>query len=188
MKNTTKLAALFMAAAMMLALASCGGTKKPETDINPGAGETDAAETPGSNGEDAAPDAPDNSGEEDKTAEKDKLFAVLEDIEANAQPGSAGASLKIAPYAIEMLNWAGKTALTEEEIKATAAEWLMDKGNDEQVQFSEKLLLADGAVQTLLGENAAGLLEDAGITDAEYPTDAAAAANVDAVMEAVGLR
>ena len=124
---------------------------------------------------------------EETAVEEEKLFSVLDNINENAQPGTAGSTLKILPYAVDLLNWAGETSLSVDDIKEAAALWLSNTAEEEQESVAIKMQLADDAVQTLLGEYAAGALDSAGIADAVYPTDENTVTNVDAVMEALGV-
>lgn len=62
------------------------------------------------------------------------------------------------------------------------------KGNDAQTVFAEKLASVDEACAQLKGENAQGLLEDAGCTGSAYPWNEQAYAIAEAIMAAAGLR
>ena len=59
--------------------------------------------------------------------------------------------------------------MTTDEIKKETVSWFSDKGNSEQVEFSNKLASVYDAYQKLLGPDAKELLEQAGCDDAAYP-------------------
>ena len=81
------------------------------------------------------------------------LDKVLEEIRTDIQPGTAGSSLTSVRVAADLLDWGTKTTLNKEDIKNETARWLSDKGNQEQLEFSQKLEAVYDAYQQLLGEN-----------------------------------
>ena len=115
---------------------------------------------------------------------------ILDEINQNTSVGTAGAYMTAVQSAVKLLDWGTTTGLDPQEIKEATVAWLADKGNDEQVAFSEKLAAVDEAYQKLIGENAHApeLLESAGCGDAAYPWSDAPVESIEAIMEAVGLR
>ena len=113
---------------------------------------------------------------------------ILDEIEQNVQIGTAGAYLTAVKAAANMLDWGIATGLDSQEIKAATIAWLMDKGNDAQVAFADKLRQVDDAYHKLLGPDAQELLESAGCANAAYPWSDAPVEAIEAVMDAVGLR
>lgn len=95
---------------------------------------------------------------------------------------------EVLEAAVKLLDWGTTTGLDTEEIKGATVAWMMDKGNDEQVAFAEKMALVDEAHQKLLGEDAEELLTSAGCEDAAYPWSVGPVESIEAVMEAIGLR
>ena len=95
---------------------------------------------------------------------------------------------EVLEAAVKLLDWGTTTGLDTEEIKGATVAWMMDKGNDEQVAFAEKMALVDEAYQKLLGEDAEELLTSAGCEDAAYPWSDSPVESIEAVMEAIGLR
>ena len=58
--------------------------------------------------------------------------------------------------------------MTTDEIKKETVSWFSDKGNSEQVEFSNKFASVYDAYQKLLGSDAKNLLEQTGCEDAVY--------------------
>ena len=79
------------------------------------------------------------------------------------------------------------TSMTTDEIKKETVSWLSDKGNSEQVEFSNKLASVYDAYQKLLGPDAKELLEQAGCDDAAYPWSDAPVETIEAIVEVVQL-
>ena len=84
---------------------------------------------------------------------------VLDEIDSNIQPGTAGNGMNSIKTAAHLLNWGVGTSMTTDEIKKETVSWLSDKGNSEQVEFSNKLASVYDAYQKLLGSDAKKLLE-----------------------------
>ena len=77
--------------------------------------------------------------------------------------------------------------MTTDEIKKETVSWFSDKGNSEQVEFSNKLASVYDAYQKLLGPDAKELLEQAGCDDAAYPWSDAPVETIEAIVEVVQL-
>jgi len=80
------------------------------------------------------------------------------------QPGSAGAALKDAIAACDLLNWAKDTTLTDEEIQLVTEEWVKEQGltGDEATELSQKFTEVSGMVEKIAAGEADDLLADAG--------------------------
>ena len=90
--------------------------------------------------------------------------------------------------AAKLLNWGTNTGLDPTEIREATVNWLMDKGNDEQVTFSDKLALVDNAYQKLLSDDAEDLLSSVGLEDVKHNWGCQPVESIEAIMDAVGLR
>ena len=64
---------------------------------------------------------------------------VLDEIDSDIQPGTAGNGMNSIKTAAHLLNWGVGTSMTTDEIKKETVSWLSDKGNSDQVEFSNKL-------------------------------------------------
>lgn len=131
---------------------------------------------------------PEEAGNDSEALEEDSGFPILDEIAKNVQVGTAGSFMTAVQAAVKLLDWGTTTGLDTEEIKGATVAWMMDKGNDEQVAFAEKMALVDEAYQKLLGEDAEELLTSAGCEDAAYPWSDSPVESIEAVMEAIGLR
>ena len=113
---------------------------------------------------------------------------ILDEINQNVSVGTAGSYMTAVQAAAKLLDWGTNTGLDPAEIREATANWLMDKGNDEQVAFSDKLALVDDAYQKLLGNDAEDLLSSAGLEDVNHNWGNQPVESIEAIMDAVGLR
>ena len=103
-------------------------------------------------------------------------------------PGSAGFSLRAARCAAWLLDWGAVTTLTDDEIYSAVGSWL-DKQDSERMQtFLESILSVYDRCYDLRGENAEGLMSDAGIESSLYPWNDRAFRAVEMVSYGCGLR
>ena len=141
--------------------------------------------------------AEDNNIEQTETKERTQLQDVkpsykefrdvLDEINTDIQSGTAGNRMNSIRTAAHLLNWGVGTSMTTDEIKKETVSWLSDKGNSEQLEFSNKLASVYDAYQKLLGSDAKELLEQAGCDDAPYPWSDAPVETIEAIVEVVQL-
>ena len=93
---------------------------------------------------------------------------ALTQSDTDIQPGTTGNGLISVKVATHLLDWGVGSSMTTDEVKKETVSWLADKGNSEQVEFSNKLASVYDAYQKLLGSDAKNLLEQAGCDDAAY--------------------
>ena len=107
------------------------------------------------------------------------LTALLNRLSDTVQPGTAGASLRAAAAAADLLDWAGDPP-PQESIEATVADWL----GASHTMTAEQLMSLRGMVEQLSADYAAsaGLLEDAGLSG-RGPWSADAAQTALALLE-----
>ena len=113
---------------------------------------------------------------------------ILDEINQTVSIGTAGSYMTAVQAAAKLLDWGTNTGLDPAEIREATVNWLMDKGNDEQVAFSDKLALVDDAYQKLLSDGAEDLLSSAGLEAAECDWGNQPVESIEAIMDAVGLR
>ena len=113
---------------------------------------------------------------------------ILDEINQAVSIGTAGSYMTAVQAAAKLLDWGTNTGLDSAEIREATVNWLMDKGNDEQVTFSDKLALVDDAYQKLLSDDAEDLLSSVGLEDVEHNWGNQPVESIEAVMDAVGLR
>ena len=178
---------------MVCSLCACG---KQETGTMTNAGNsTEQVIESEDNSEPATVE--DNNMEQTETKEQTQLQDVkpsykefrdvLDEIDSDIQPGTAGNGMNSIKTAAHLLNWGVGTSMTTDEIKKETVSWLSDKGNSEQVEFSNKLASVYDAYQKLLGSDAKELLEQAGCDDAAYPWSDAPVETIEAIIEVVQL-
>ena len=113
---------------------------------------------------------------------------ILDEINQTVSIGTAGSYMTAVQAATKLLDWGTNTGLDPAEIREATVNWLMDKGNDEQVTFSNKLALVDDAYQKLLSDDAEDLLSSVGLEDVNHNWGCQPVESVEAIMDAVGLR
>lgn len=195
MKKALSLVVAFLIAA---SLAACGNvqqnavpasstvptsssTSEP-TDSEGGASSAAAITTPEAASFSSADQKVDASGDSSIT------LPILAEIEQTVTVGTSSSFMTAVQMAVKLLDWGTNTGLDPEEIRSAAVSWLADKGNDEQVVFSQKLALVDEAYQKLLGDGAEDLLASAGCEDTAYPWSDQPVESIEAIMTATGLR
>ena len=184
---------LMIMAVMVCSLTACG-QQETGTMTNTG-NSTEQVVTSEDNSELAT--AEDNKMEQTETKKQNQLQdvkpsykefrGVLDEIDLDIQPGTAGNGMNSIKTAAHLLNWGVGTSMTTDEIKKETVSWLSDKGNSEQVEFSNKLASVYDAYQKLLGPDAKELLEQAGCDDAAYPWSDAPVETIEAIVEVVQL-
>ena len=174
---------LMIMVVMVCSLTACG-QQETGTMTNTG-NSTEQVVTSEDNSELAT--AEDNKMEQTETKKQNQLQdvkpsykefrGVLDEIDSDIQPGTAGNGMNSIKTAAHLLNW----------IKKETVSWFSDKGNSEQVEFSNKLASVYDAYQKLLGPDAKELLEQAGCDDAAYPWSDAPVETIEAIVEVVQL-
>lgn len=116
-----------------------------------------------------------------------ELDKVLDEINTEIKPGTAGSGMNSIKVAAHLLNWGVGTSMTADEIKKETINWLSDKGNSDQVEFSNKMASVYKVYNRLLGSDAKQLLEGAGCDDAAYPWSDSPVETIEAIVEVVQL-
>ena len=185
---------LMISVIMVCSLCACG-QQKTETMTNTENSSTEQVVVSEDNSETAT--AENNDMEQTETKEQNQLQNVkplykeftdiLDEIDSDIQPGTTGNGLISVKVAAHLLDWGVGTGMTTDEVKKETVSWLSDKGNSEQVEFSNKLASVYDAYQKLLGSNAKELLEQAGCDDTAYPWSDAPVETIEAIVEVVQL-
>ena len=116
-----------------------------------------------------------------------ELTNILDEINTDIQPGTAGTYMNAVRVASHLLNWGVGTSMGTEEIKSQVLTWLSEKGNDEQVAFSRKLSSVYDAYQELLGSDAEELLASADGNISGYPWSDSPVETIEAIIDVVQL-
>ncbi len=161
-----KFATLLLAVAMTLALAACAAQDNASSDASDASGTSQISE----------PAASSASESSETQTEPEKLAAILDDIDASVEPGTAGSSLKSVPGAVALLDWAAQTGLDSAAVKDAVDDWLKGKDDDYRAAFADKLAVVRADCGILTGddaETARALVESAGLdlSDTRSPWD-----------------
>lgn len=193
-KDMKKKLFLMISVIMVCSLCACG-QQENGTMTNTGNSSTEYVVASEDNSELAT--AEDNDMEQTETKEQNQLQDVkplykefrdvLDEINTDIQPGTTGNGLISVKVAAHLLDWGVGTGMTTDEVKKETISWLSDKGNSEQVEFSNKLASVYDAYQKLLGSDAKNLLEQAGCDDEAYPWSDAPVETIEAIVETVQL-
>ncbi len=185
---------LMITVIMVCSLCACG-QQKTGTMTNTEKSSTEQVVAGEDNSEMATAEV--NNREQTETKKQNKLQdmkpsykefrGILDEIDSNIQLGTAGNGMNSIRTAAHLLNWGVGTSMTTDEIKKETVSWLSDKGNSEQVEFSNKLASVYDAYKKLLGSDAKKLLEQAGCDDAAYPWSDASVETIEAIVEVVQL-
>lgn len=182
-----KYLALLLALCMLFALAACGNksaaltpapTVTPAPTIEPTPEPTPVpTATP-----EPPPLVPDLPPVHDET-----LSNILE-ATLSVYPGTAGSSLRAARVAAWLLDWGAETKLTDDEIYSAVGTWLDGQSSERLQVFLESFLSVYDQSYNLRGENAEGIMSDAGVESSLYPWNERAARAVEMVSYGCGLR
>ena len=115
------------------------------------------------------------------------LSNILEAV-LSVHPGTAGSSLRAARVAAWLLDWGTETKLTDDEIYSAVGTWLEEQSSERLQVFLESFLSVYDQSYNLRGENAEGIMSDAGIESSRYPWNERAARAVEMVSYGCGLR
>ena len=144
----------------------------------------------------------DEKNSEDKTEQKEdeeekqsqtkqssytEFQSMLDEINTDIHPGTAGEGLSSIRVASHLLNWGVETDMSTDEVKKETAAWLLDKGNSEQIDFSNKMASVYNAYKSLLGPDANNLLTQAGCEDVPFSWGNTPIDTIEAIVEVVQL-
>lgn len=103
-----------------------------------------------------------------------ELTALLEKVDTDYHPGTAGCSLVGAGLAGRLLDWYAGSDAGEDTVRATAKAYYDGLDSERQETFGELLVSVSELSYELIGENAASLLETAGYEATAFPWSAEA--------------
>ncbi|MEA5051496.1 MAG: hypothetical protein VB021_08540 [Oscillospiraceae bacterium] len=146
--NFKKMTAVLLAAVMALALCACGtGSKGDSADTGTDAGQT----------QEKLPDA-----------DAKAFGALLDSIDTDYEPGTAGCSLTAAKIAGEMLDWYKTTMPRDDLLSDAAGTWHKAYTGDDEA-YKQKMADIFDAAQMLTGDDAKDLLQSAGYEATTMP-------------------
>lgn len=159
-----KLYPLFLIFAL-LSFAACS----PKSDAEPSPSPVQSEAVSPSPSPSSEPETPELSeaGEE--------LVGILEMLQSDCHPGTAGSSLIAAELAARLLDWEVENPDCLDQALAAAELFGSRFSGSEGAEFESQLGLVYGQLEGLLGEEAALLLESCGYESSNLPYDEAAA-------------
>lgn len=123
-------------------------------------------------------------------AVQEKLYVTISESGVTCSTSDApGATADVPPVraAAGLLDWGVNTGLGTDEINDAASTWLAAR-NDNLTDCLHKLELVDDAYQRLLTDDARELLDSAGCAEVEITWGSEPVEQVEAIMQAAGLR
>lgn len=192
--NKMKILSFTLIAVLGVTLCACGSETTGSMTIT----ETDTEQTVEQNIGTEQTNSEKSNTEKQSTAETSKsqqtkkesyveIDNVLDEINTEINPGTAGSGMNSIKVAAHLLNWGVGTSMTTDEIKKETISWLSVMGNSDQVEFSSKLALVYKSYNKLLGPDAEQLLESAGCDDAAYPWSDSPVETIEAIIDVVQL-
>ena len=118
-----------------------------------------------------------------QTQGKEDLIKLLDQVEENVFPGTAGSTITAVPYTAKLLDWCKSTGLSENEMIAAENGWMRGKDKEE---LSRKFSLILETYQLLMGKDAESLMETAGYETDSYPWPDSCATIMTTLLSALG--
>ncbi len=116
------------------------------------------------------------------------LEPILTEIHERMHPGTAGSSLTAAELAVLLLDWSMQTDWDASQVRAAAEAFRAPMGDLEKTGFALQLASVSAAVDRLLTEEGAGLLDDIGGPEGTlWPWENAPTHLIDALCDAAGV-
>ena len=101
-----------------------------------------------------------------QTQGKEDLVRLLDQVEDNVFPGTAGSTATAVPYTAKLLDWCKSTGLSESEMISTENGWM--RGKDKEELISKFTLILE-TYRQLMGKDAQSLMDTAGYETDSYP-------------------
>lgn len=114
----------------------------------------------------------------------EELRGILDRIDENVFPGTAGCTLNSVAYTVELLDWCKTARVSESELRDVMEQWL--QGRD-QKETAQKLELVMETGDLLLGPTAQDLLDTAGCQTESCPWPDSCRQIMETMMDAAGV-
>ncbi len=132
--------------------------------------------------------APAEAPAEAAAVEAPALEAILTEIHERMQPGTAGSSLTAAELAVLLLDWSMQTDMDASSVRAAVESFRAPMSDLEKTGLALQLASVSAAVDRLLSEEGAGLLDDIGGPEGTlWPWENAPTRLIDALCDAAGV-
>ena len=113
----------------------------------------------------------------------EELDRLLDQVEDNVFPGTAGCSLTAVRYTVDLLDWCKTAGVSDTELRADLTAWIQGK---DTVELARKFELVLDAYDRLMGDTAQGLLDAAGVQTDSYPWPESCRQMMQTILEVTG--
>lgn len=113
----------------------------------------------------------------------EELKTILDGIEENVFPGTAGSSLTAVPYTVQLLDWCKSAGISESELRGVIAQWLQGK---DQGEIAHQFELISETYDLLMSDRAEALLDTAGCQTDSYPWPESCRQVMKTILESTG--
>lgn len=96
----------------------------------------------------------------------EELTKLLEQIDDNVFPGTAGCTLTSVQYTVNLLDWCKTAGVSDSELRGIVSNWMVGK---DTAELARKFELVSDTYQHLMSDTAPDLLDAAGVQTDSYP-------------------
>ena len=113
----------------------------------------------------------------------EELDRLLDQVEDNVFPGTAGCSLTAVRYTVNLLDWCKTAGVSDTELRADLTAWVQGK---DTVELARKFELVMDVYDRLMGDSAQDLLDAAGVQTDSYPWPESCRQMMQTILEVTG--
>ena len=113
----------------------------------------------------------------------EELDKLLDQVEDNVFPGTAGCSLTAVRYTVNLLDWCKTAGVSDTELRADLTAWVQGK---DTVELARKFELVMDVYDRLMGNTAQDLLDTAGVQTDNYPWPESCRQMMQTILEVTG--
>lgn len=113
----------------------------------------------------------------------EELDKLLDQVEDNVFPGTAGCSLTAVRYTVNLLDWCKTAGVSDTELRADLTAWVQGK---DTVELARKFELVMDDYDRLMGDTAQDLLDTAGVQTDNYPWPESCRQMMQTILEVTG--
>ena len=113
----------------------------------------------------------------------EELDKLLDQVEDNVFPGTAGCSLTAVRYTVSLLDWSKTAGVSDTELRADLTAWVQGK---DTVELARKFELVMDVYDRLMGNTAQDLLDTAGVQTDNYPWPESCRQMMQTILEVTG--
>ena len=113
----------------------------------------------------------------------EELDKLLDQVEDNVFPGTAGCSLTAVRYMVSLLDWCKTAGVSDTELRADLTAWVQGK---DTVELARKFELVMDVYDRLMGDSAQDLLDTAGVQTDNYPWPESCRQMMQTILEVTG--